>query len=232
MTFEENEYPQTKIFKDVKRVPTSIRDDKLNILTWSVKEKSTGSIFFTYDEVLEKDSVCQILFTEQDFSQTVDGIQSLCCLDINTTKDHLHICSTETFRCETETNKIAKSIINNCNAYKVAIKNLDLYKKSKPVITYDYLAYDQGKLLKDKFYDALSLEYDDYIIDATSMFSAYSYVVDLKDNQLRPKVSRLYTDINEDSFEIRYDNTNSNYLIKHDLETLIPKCDIICNIDD
>jgi len=232
MTFEENEYPQVKIFKDVKRVPTSIRDDELNILSWSVKEKSTGKIFFTYDDVLEKDGICEILFTEQDFSQSVDNVQSLCCLDVNTTKDHLHICSTETFRCETETNKIAKTIINSCNAYKTALKNLELYKNSKPVVTYDYLAYDQGKLLKDQFYSTLSLQYEEATEGATSMFSAYSYVVDLKDNQLRPRVSRLYIHVDQDTFEIRYNNTNNNYLIKHDLETLIPKCDIICNVDD
>jgi len=172
MTFEENEYPQVKIFKDVKRIPTSIRDDQLNILSWSVKEKSTGKIFFTYDSVLEKDNVCEILFTSQDFSQSVDNVQALCCLDVNTNTDHLHICSTETFRCETETNKIAKTIINSCNAYKTAKKNLELYKNSKPVVTYDYLAYDQGKLLKDQFYKILSLKYIEQTMGATSKFGA------------------------------------------------------------
>jgi len=54
----------------------------------------------------------------------------------------------------------------------------------------------------------------------------------LKDNQLRPRVSRLYINLDPDTFEIRYDNTNINYLIKHNLETLIPKCSIICTIDE
>lgn len=48
-----------------------------------------------------KDNNCDIEFNlDQDFSASINKVNGSCCLNINTTNDSLHLCSTATFRCE------------------------------------------------------------------------------------------------------------------------------------
>lgn len=44
----------------------------------------------------------------------------------------------------------------------------------------------------------MSLQYIDETEGATSMFGGYAYVVDLKDNKIRPSVARMYVSISPD----------------------------------
>lgn len=97
---DDGEEPAAVFFKTVNSKPTQIKNDKLTVLNWGVKEKSTGKIFFTYDEVNFKDNLCQIEFNfTQDFSQSIENVEGSCCVNISTEKDSLHICSKATFRC-------------------------------------------------------------------------------------------------------------------------------------
>lgn len=200
---DEGEYPTAIFFKSLNGKATNIKNDAINVLNWGVKEKESGKVFFTYTDVSAKDNQCQIEFNfNTDFSTMVDNVDGSCCINITTEKDKLHICSNATFRCQYYTNKMVKTMVRNCNNYKLAEQALATYKKNNPVVTYDYLAYDQGSLLRDQFYKHMSLPYEDSIDSGSSRFSGYAYVVDFKDQKLRPNVARLYLNLTPDTFEM------------------------------
>lgn len=74
--------------------PVGVVNDQLNILNWAVKEKGSGKVFFTYENVATKDNACDIEFNfTMDFSTSIDNVSGSCCINITTDKDKLHICS-------------------------------------------------------------------------------------------------------------------------------------------
>jgi len=92
--------------------------------------------------------------------------------------------------------------MTKCKSWNKAVDLYATYKKNIPKVTYDYLAFDMGKLYTFDFFKKMRLKIADVPAAAGTEFNGESFVFDFKDPKVNPDIIRMYISISGDDFKV------------------------------
>lgn len=110
------------------------------------KNFDTGKVLVKWAEVKFENNNCKIENTGVNMSAVTDEVDNECCLKFELTNEVANLCTMTSYRCLHEANKIAKIVKRQCEYWHQAKATFEAYKQNLPKVTYDYLAFDNGKL--------------------------------------------------------------------------------------